>query len=333
MPSGPTHRAQTSKQAKAAFKLRGATFISDAERRRLARGAELLERADRAKAQEARRKEWLKKKAEDEAASKGQVGDAAALGSQRRLDRFGYASSQYHLGKFFGAPAAKAVPVGDYTGATSVGNAPSKPQLEPTAGKLNEAPRPGSPTYEACFSGDSSQMFAELEEGHVKALPVELARHNASDPTRQIPHQAPDHDAGDDAAPAPRTADKLASLPSFSSDDGLFDAETMEQLDRGAAEAIAARQRRQQDEARLMPPPPPPPPAVTLQRRAEQRAPPPPPPPPLWQVHAAQKRTPAPLPRPTVSRSSTAIPWHGVTTAELEALAEADFVPTQVPAR
>ncbi|KAG8627188.1 hypothetical protein KVT40_004671 [Elsinoe batatas] len=96
MPVEPSRRPQTAKQAKAAFKTRGATYVSEAEKKRLERGAELLRRANRIKAQEAKKKEWQNKQAKD-ASKQNEVN----LSSQRRLDKFGYASSQFHLGKFF----------------------------------------------------------------------------------------------------------------------------------------------------------------------------------------------------------------------------------------
>lgn len=96
MPTIP--RAQTTKQAKAAFKTRGGTHVSPAERRRLERGADLLARAERIKAQEAKKKERQEKKSRDQEA---QQGETTKLSSQRKLDKFGYVSSQFHLGKFF----------------------------------------------------------------------------------------------------------------------------------------------------------------------------------------------------------------------------------------
>lgn len=88
---------QTLKQAKAAFKARGSTVVSEQEKRQLERGAVLLERAGRIKEQEQRRKDVLKKKAAQEA----RTTKPCLLGTQRRLDKFGYKSSQFHLGSFF----------------------------------------------------------------------------------------------------------------------------------------------------------------------------------------------------------------------------------------
>ncbi|KAG9648184.1 hypothetical protein KCU95_g7879, partial [Aureobasidium melanogenum] len=93
---------QTLKQAKAAFKARGSTFVTDTEKRQLERGAILLQRAERIKEAETRRKEVLKKKAlQDAKASK-----VCLLGTQRVNDKFGYQRSQFHLGAFLKPKAA-----------------------------------------------------------------------------------------------------------------------------------------------------------------------------------------------------------------------------------
>jgi len=60
----------------------------------------LLERAKRIKDQEQRKREWTKKRAEQEK-KHGSEEQAINLGSQLRLDKFGYKSSQLHLGNFF----------------------------------------------------------------------------------------------------------------------------------------------------------------------------------------------------------------------------------------
>lgn len=92
-------RPQTIKQAKAAFKARGSTLVSDVDKRRLERGAQLLERASRIKEQEQRRKEQVRRRE----GHKEQSVKAPLLGTQRRLDKFGYKSSQFHLGAFLKA--------------------------------------------------------------------------------------------------------------------------------------------------------------------------------------------------------------------------------------
>lgn len=96
----PQDRPQTIKQAKAAFKARGPTAVSAAERRRLERGAQLLERATKIKEQEQRKKDQLRKKEIQETKEQTPQKPAVLLGTQRRLDKFGYKSSQFHLGAF-----------------------------------------------------------------------------------------------------------------------------------------------------------------------------------------------------------------------------------------
>jgi hypothetical protein len=86
---------QTLKQAKAAFKARGSTLVTDTEKRQLERGAVLLQRAERIKGAETRRKELKKKSVQDTKATR-----TCLLGTQRVNDKFGYQRSQFHLGAF-----------------------------------------------------------------------------------------------------------------------------------------------------------------------------------------------------------------------------------------
>lgn len=95
-------KRQTLKQAKALFKARGPTSVSAAERRRLERGAQLLERANRIKEQEQRKQNQLRKDVQTEAKDRRNQ-KPVLLGTQHKLDKFGYKSSQFHLGAFFTA--------------------------------------------------------------------------------------------------------------------------------------------------------------------------------------------------------------------------------------
>lgn len=105
MTKEPSHGgAQTIKQAKAAFKARGSVAVSSAEQRRLERGATLLERASRLKEQEQRRKLQAKRRDEQPAKDK-----PVQLGTQVKLDKFGYKSSQFHLGAFLKASRRQSV--------------------------------------------------------------------------------------------------------------------------------------------------------------------------------------------------------------------------------
>ncbi|EME83500.1 uncharacterized protein MYCFIDRAFT_196757 [Pseudocercospora fijiensis CIRAD86] len=98
---------QTTRQAKAAFNARGRPSLTKKERRQLERSIELEQRAEKIKEAEKRRNEATKRRAARESREKLGQANSAQLGSQRRCDRFGYKSSQFHLGAFFGTkPAA-----------------------------------------------------------------------------------------------------------------------------------------------------------------------------------------------------------------------------------
>jgi len=101
MPAAPgLRRPQTLKQARAAYKASANGAVSEAERKRLDRLVELDRRAWRAKETEKRRAEALKKRAENDEKDRSNV----HLATQRKCDKFGYKSSQMHLGAFFGRP-------------------------------------------------------------------------------------------------------------------------------------------------------------------------------------------------------------------------------------
>lgn len=95
----PAPRAQTLKQAKAAYKSRNKTTLTEREKKQIARSVELDRRAWRAQETEKRRAEAKAKREEKERKEReGGVG----MTSQRRCDRFGFVGSQMHLGAFFG---------------------------------------------------------------------------------------------------------------------------------------------------------------------------------------------------------------------------------------
>lgn len=100
-PSAPAHRAQTIKQAKAAYKSRHQVHLSEREKKQIERSIELDRRAWRAKEAEKRKAEAKAKR--DERERKEREKDVGAgMTSQRRCDRFGFVGSQMHLGAFFG---------------------------------------------------------------------------------------------------------------------------------------------------------------------------------------------------------------------------------------
>jgi hypothetical protein len=92
-------KAQTIKQAKASYASRGRPSLNAKEQKQLERSLELEQRAEKAKEQEKRRAAAAKKRAENENRSKAER-ERSFLGTQRRKDRFGYVSSQFHLGAF-----------------------------------------------------------------------------------------------------------------------------------------------------------------------------------------------------------------------------------------
>lgn len=105
-PAPPTTRSQTIKQAKAAYKSRGQPSLTEKEKRQLERSIELDRRAWRSREAEKRKAETTRKKIEKDKKQKEEL-ERVRLGSQRRCDRFGYKSSQMHLGAFLNKGNAK----------------------------------------------------------------------------------------------------------------------------------------------------------------------------------------------------------------------------------
>lgn len=100
MPERPSPaRAQTIKQAKAAYKSRGAPALSEREKKQLDRSIELERRAWRVRETEKRRGDAAKKKLEREKRER-EVQARLQMTSQRRCDKFGHERSQMHLGAF-----------------------------------------------------------------------------------------------------------------------------------------------------------------------------------------------------------------------------------------
>jgi hypothetical protein len=100
MPETPVPaRAQTIKQAKAAYKTRGSPALSEREKKQLERSIELDRRAWRLREIEKKKAEAAKKRGEKERREREEQA-RARIGTQRRCDKFGYKSSQLHLGAF-----------------------------------------------------------------------------------------------------------------------------------------------------------------------------------------------------------------------------------------
>ncbi|KAK3716548.1 hypothetical protein LTR37_006444 [Vermiconidia calcicola] len=99
--SPPAGRAQTIKQAKAAFKARGRPALTEREQKQLERSIELDRRASKAKEAEKKKAEAAEKRSEKDRKDREER-LKVQLGTQRRCDKFGYKSSQMHLGAFLG---------------------------------------------------------------------------------------------------------------------------------------------------------------------------------------------------------------------------------------
>ncbi|KAK4903109.1 hypothetical protein LTR27_000037 [Elasticomyces elasticus] len=99
---------RTIKQAKADFKARGRPTISVLEQKQLERSIQLDRRAWGVKEREKRKAEAAKlRRVEKERSEKEARKKKALAGGKTRSDRFGYASSQMHLGTFFGGGGVK----------------------------------------------------------------------------------------------------------------------------------------------------------------------------------------------------------------------------------
>lgn len=92
-------RAQTLKQAKAAYKSRSGSTLTAREKKQLERSIELDRRAWRVREAEKRKAEAKAKREEKERTDRE---NGVGMTSQRRCDRFGFVASQMHLGAFFG---------------------------------------------------------------------------------------------------------------------------------------------------------------------------------------------------------------------------------------
>lgn len=201
-------RKQTIKQAKASFKARGRPTLTEKESRQLQRAIELEERADRAREAEKRRLEAAKKRSEKEKREQAQSKQQVQLGTQRRCDRFGYKSSQFHLGAFFRKQATEKPGAGEASkqheqeafddddlddasllGAINVANAsdPAMKQLRPDAGPMPPPPRPAAALVKAPRlpeQEDFSDLFDDLDSS------TQIARALDSPPTKATNHSA-----------------------------------------------------------------------------------------------------------------------------------------------
>ena len=97
-------QATTIKQAKAAYKSRSEQQpLTEREQKQLERGLQLDRRAWALREREKNKLDLAKKRLAQE---KAQRDEERRLGTQRRNDKFGFKSSQFHLGAFFRKPGA-----------------------------------------------------------------------------------------------------------------------------------------------------------------------------------------------------------------------------------
>ena len=95
-------QAATIKQAKAAYKSRTEQPLTEREQKQLERSVQLDRRAWAIREREKNKLDSAKKRVAEEKAKKD---EERRLGTQRRNDKFGFKSSQFHLGAFFRKPA------------------------------------------------------------------------------------------------------------------------------------------------------------------------------------------------------------------------------------
>ena len=94
-------QATTIKQAKAAYKTRAEQPLTEREKKQLERSIQLDRRAWGLREREKNKLDLAKRRAAQE---KAQKEEERRIGTQRRNDKFGFKSSQFHLGAFFHKP-------------------------------------------------------------------------------------------------------------------------------------------------------------------------------------------------------------------------------------
>lgn len=324
-------RAQTLKQAKAAYKSRNQNTLSEREKKQLERSIELERRAWRARESEKRKAEARTKREERE--RKGRD-DTAGMTSQRRCDRFGFLGSQMHLGAFFGG------------GGGGDGRAGAKGQaVTPTMDR-------GSLAEDDCFDidlddesilealGPNDTTISAVQENGPAHLPTKLASGGCESQARSRKPNLSDVDLfWDDLETSTQIARDLASdrialstsklgspNNSFSSGDFDISVEDIEE-----AHPRGAEQDRNEADKELMPPPALPgkfnAENVVPSRALVER--------PLSTTSASKSLGPARTSSnvdkaATTFRKSTFAPYLEFTTAELESFIDDDLQLTQI---
>jgi hypothetical protein len=264
-PAPPTSRPQTLKQAKAAYKSRNQVSLTEKEKRQLDRAIELDRRAWRTKEADKRKAEAAKKKAENDRKQKEEL-ERIRLGSQRRCDRFGYKSSQMHLGAFLNKRSAGSEDMKgnlQFLDGESEENSFDDDDLDDEtlldasntvkgAGKQHIRPITAATAtgHDEIGTKTHSTTSTHHPPSHITAPAMDDIEFfwEALDSSTQIARDLSSH------TPKEKSVRFASAASSFSSGDFDLTIEDMEQLDPQPAAQLKA-----EDDRKLMPPPPLPP--------------------------------------------------------------------------
>lgn len=166
-------KAQTLKQAKAAYKTRNQSTLTEREKKQIERSVELERRVWRTREQEKRKAEAKAKREEKERRDREAAGGlGASMTSQRRCDRFGFVGSQMHLGAFFGGAGRAAVGGAAVTGPTGDGVAGDTDCFD---GDLDD-----ETLLDALQKGEHERFNSDQQSAAVEPQAAETARPTAS---------------------------------------------------------------------------------------------------------------------------------------------------------
>ena len=179
-------QATTIKEAKAAYKTRAEQPLTERQKKQLERSIQLDRRAWGLREREKNKLDLAKKRAAQE---KAQKEEERRIGTQRRNDKFGFKSSQFHLGAFFRksgpAPLAESknreVGIGNEQSDFSKTTSTTAPEVEMNDGKdQNVKLDVGSPDE---FGGvDDESLLEALQSPEV----VRMNRMPSDVPARSV---------------------------------------------------------------------------------------------------------------------------------------------------
>jgi hypothetical protein len=149
-------QAATIKQAKAAFKSRTEQPLTEREQKQLERAVQLDRRAWAIREREKNKLDSAKKRVAQE---KAQKDEERRLGTQRRNDKFGFKSSQFHLGAFFRKPAP-----GGQAGADGKGGAAAAESGEGRRETGEDRKAIDSAIENMEFDGEDDDEFEDLDD-------------------------------------------------------------------------------------------------------------------------------------------------------------------------